>query len=140
MSLRKLFLVAVIGVALVSLTAEQNGASPIAAGTLAPAASVGARVRARIGHLGARLMAPTVHSTLDKSERDLEELEPAIRRAQPHEIIRARKLAAKVVALDSAANHSLNTGHPIRALRQALGGKQFVTAVRQNVLEEAVFR
>lgn len=135
-----MMLVVLIGLALIHFSADRSGTPTIAVGSVAANSTVGTRIRDSVGRVGARLLGPTVRATLKESKRDLADLEPAIRRAKPHEVVRARKLAVKVVALDSAAHRSLAAGRPIRAMQQALDGKQFVKAVKMNVVEEAVFR
>jgi len=142
MSFAKLLLVGIIGLALLSFGAEKRGAAAPTkvVGDAAASTRVGSTIRDRIGRIGATLMGPVVRTTLDETQTSLAELAPAISRARPNDVRRAHQFRARIAALDSASLASLDQGRPILAMKQALGGKQFLTAIRQTVFEETVFK
>jgi hypothetical protein len=140
MTFTKFVVVGAVLFALFSFSSERSGREGISLGNVAAASTLREKARDRAGRIGARLLGPTVRSTLNDTQRTLTDLEPAIKRARPNEISRANKLRLRVAVTDTAALNALGRGQPIVAMKQALAGKQFVTVIRQIVAEEAVFR
>ena len=140
---RMLFLVLTGGACLAAWQATHP--APVAAGDEAIATagvsnSFAGRMKHRFGEMGARIAGDQIRASVQKTDRELASLKPAVKRSNQSVQRRAIKTTAKVIELDSLALASLDASHPVLAIKQAMSARSYVDLIRQDVIEETVVR
>jgi hypothetical protein len=118
------------------LAAGVVGSATVTGGAVAN--SVFGRARHTIGMSTSRVIGPSVGGMTVKTNQQLAELQPAIRRAPARNAARARAVEKRIAESDSLAFHSLAVGRPIEAVRFAMKSRSLVDAVRHQVAEQNI--